>query len=430
MIALRVMVLPATGPNRAPDPVFFIAGGPGSSIVEQAAGIARDPSRLRGRRDLVLVDQRGTGGSHPINCPFYGPPDSLQSFLGDFMPADRVRACRLAFAKTTDLTQYTTTIAVGDLDDVRAALGAEQINLSGGSYGTRAAQEYMRRYPSRVRTAALYGLVPPSLAMPQDFARDAQVALDAVVGECAADAACRAAFPRLSADISTVLAELARAPARVTIDHPRTGRPTTVSLPYDMFTETLRYMLYSSVDAALVPEAMHRAANGDFTWWARRALRERGAMRGNGMFDGLYLAITCAEDIPRTNAAREAVESNGTFLGYYRMRQQREACALWGGSPVPRDFHSPLYSSAAVLLVSGANDPVTPSHYANEVASFLKNRVHVVVPFGAHSLGGLEGIECVDQLRHDLIERGSIGGLDTACVSKIRRPAFPTELPR
>src|SRR5215207_529415 len=185
MIELRVVVFPATGSNRAPDPVFFIAGGPGSSIVDQAGGVARDPARLRERRDLVLLDQRGTGASHPINCEFYGPPDSLQSFLGDFMPPEAVRRCREEYAKDTDLTQYTTTIAAGDLDEVRSALGAERINLSGGSYGTRAAQEYMRRYPSRVRTASLFGVVAPSEAMPQHFARDAQNALDAVIRECA-----------------------------------------------------------------------------------------------------------------------------------------------------------------------------------------------------------------------------------------------------
>lgn len=427
-IDLRVMVLPATGPNRAPDPVFFIAGGPGSSIIDEAGGIARDPSRLRERRDLVLVDQRGTGGSSPINCSFYGPPDSLQSFLGDFMPPEAVRRCRTVFEREKDLTQYTTSVAVGDLDEVRAALGAERINLSGGSYGTRASQEYMRRYPSRVRTASLYGLVPPSLAMPQHFARDAQTALDAVIGECAADAACHAAFPRLAGDVSSVLARLQREPARVAIDHPRTGRPVTVSLGYDMFTETLRYMLYSSVDAALVPAAMHQAAGGDFTWWARRSLRERGANTGNGNFDGLYLAITCAEDLPRTDPDRETAEANGTFLGNYRMRQQRAACALWGRSPVPADYFTPVRSDVPVLLVAGANDPVTPPRYAAEVARTMPNALRVVVPFGAHGLYGLEGVGCIDQLRHDLIERGSVAGLDTSCVSRIRRRGFPTEL--
>jgi pimeloyl-ACP methyl ester carboxylesterase len=429
-IELRVVVFRATGPNRAPDPIFFIAGGPGSSIVEQAGGIARDPAGLRERRDLVLVDQRGTGGSHPINCEFYGPPDSLQSFLGDFMPPAAVRRCRETFGKDTDLTQYMTTIAVGDLDDVRAALGAEQINLSGGSYGTRAAQEYMRRYPNRVRSATLFGVVPPSEHMPQHFARDAQDALDDLLADCTADTACRASFPQLAGDIRTVFERLAREPARVTLDHPRSGKPVTLSLSYDMVAETLRYMLYVSADAALIPAAMHQAVNGDFTWLARRALRARGGMTGNGTFDGLYLAITCLEDVPYTDTTREAAEAKGTFLGEYRMRQQRAACASWGRPRHPSaDYHTPVQSNAPVLLVTGAQDPVTPPRYAAEVARTLPNSVTVVVPFGAHGLRGLEGLSCIDRLQHDVIEKGSVAGLDTSCVSKIRRRGFPTELP-
>ena len=426
-IQLRVVVLPATGPEREPDPIFFIAGGPGSSVVEDAGGIAGDMPALRRRRDFVLVDQRGTGGSHPINCPFYGPPDSLQSFLGDFMPPDAVRRCRAMFATTTDLTQYTTTIAAHDLDEVRAALGAERINLSGGSYGTRAAQEYMRRYPNRVRAATLFGLVPPSEAMPQHFARDAQNSLDAVVKECAADAACNAAFPRLAAEIRAVFDGLARAPARVTVDHPRTNRPATVSLSYDMVAETLRYMLYSSVEAALVPAVMHNAAAGDFGWLARRSLRARGANTGNGNFDGLYLAITCAEDLPRTDPAREAAEAKGTFLGEYRMRQQRAACEIWGRSPVPADYYTPVRSNAPVLLVTGADDPVTPPRYAAEVARTLPNALNIVVPFGAHGLNGLEGLACIDDIERQVIERASVAGIDTSCVARIRRRGFATE---
>ena len=429
-IGLRVVVFPATGPSRAPDPVFFIAGGPGSSVVaDEGPYLARDAIGLRAHRDLVLVDQRGTGGSHPINCQFYGPPDSLQSFLGDFTPPEAVRRCRDTYAKDTDLTQYTTTIAVGDLDDVRAALGAARINLSGGSYGTRAAQEYMRRYPDRVRSATLFGLVPPSERMPRHFARDAQTSLDAVVAECAADAACRAAFPRLDAEIRKVFNGLARAPARVTVEHPNTKKPVMVSLSRDMVAETLRYMLYQSGAASLVPAAMHQAASGDFSWWARRSLRARW-VSGNGTFDGLYLAITCAEDVPTVDAARETTDAKGTFLGDYRLRQQQAACEIWGRSPVPADFVTQVSSKAAVLLVTGALDPVTPPRNAVEVARTLPNSVRVIVPSGGHGLDGLDGLTCIDRLQREVIERGSGAGLDTSCVAKIRRPGFPTQLPR
>jgi pimeloyl-ACP methyl ester carboxylesterase len=428
-IGLRVVVFRATGPNRAPDPVFFIAGGPGSSIVEEAAYISLDSVGLRKQRDLVLVDQRGTGGSHPIICQFYGPPDSLQSYFGDFTPVAAVRRCRDTYAKDTDVTQYTTTIAVADLDDVRAALGADRINLVGGSYGTRASQEYMRRHPERVRSATLFGLVPPSVHMPQHFALDAQRSLDAVVAECAADTVCRAAFPQLATEVRTVFDRLARAPATVTVEHPVTKRPVTVSLTRDMVAETLRYMLYVSQSASLVPVVMHEAATGDLTWLARRSLRARWA-EGKGTFDGLYVAITCAEDVPFTDAAREVAEATGTFLGDYRMRQQRAACEVWGRSPVPADFATPVRSDAAVLLVTGAYDPVTPPRNAVEVARTLPNSVTIVVPSGGHGLDGLEGLACIDRLQREVIERGNIASLDTSCVAKIRRPGFPTRLPR
>jgi pimeloyl-ACP methyl ester carboxylesterase len=397
--------------------------------VADADGIALDSAGLRARRDLVLVDQRGTGGSHPIRCAFYGPPDSLQSFLGDFTPPAAVRRCRERYGKDSDVSQYTTSIAVDDLDEVRAALGAEQVNLVGASYGTRAAQEYMRRHPTRVRSATLFGLVPPSERMPQHFAADAQRALDATIAECRADAACNAAFPKFADDVRTVFDGLTRAPVTASVQHPRTNRVVTVSLTRDMVAETLRYMLYVSASASLVPAAMHQAATGDFTWLARRSLRARGAFSGDGSFDGLYLAITCVEDLPGADAAREATEAKGTFLGDYRMRQQKAACDAWGSSRVPAEFFTPVRSTAAVLLVTGANDPVTPPRNAAEVARTLPNSVNIVVPYGGHGLDGLDGLSCIDKLQHDVIERASVAGLDTGCVSRIRRPGFPTKLP-
>jgi pimeloyl-ACP methyl ester carboxylesterase len=429
-IGLRVVVLPATGKRRALDPVFYLEGGPGASVVAGVGDIAREDTLLRVHRDLVLVDQRGTGGSYPLMCNFYGPPDSLQSYFGDFTPPADVRRCREKLSKIADLTQYTTTIAVADLDDVRAALGAEQVNLTGGSYATRFAQEYMRRYPTRVRSAALFGLVPPSEAIPQHFGLDAQHSLDAVIAECRGDSTCRAAFPRLGEDVRAVFDRLARGPVPATIQHPRTSQPVTVRLSRDMVAETLRYMLYQSGATSLVPAAMHKAATGDFDWLASRAFRARSAPNGAGIFEGIYLAITCAEDVPFTDPAREADDARNTFLGDYRMRQQRAACEIWGRSPVPADFRTPVKSNAAVLLVTGSYDPVTPPRYAAEVARSLTNVVNVVVPFGGHGLAGLAGLDCVDRLMRETIERGSVAGLDVSCIARIRRPGFPTELPQ
>ena len=428
-IGLRVVVLPATGKNRAPDPLFYFEGGPGASVVEGVASVAAEDTALRRNRDLVLVDQRGTGGSYPLMCNFYGPPDSLQSYLGDFNPPTDVRKCREKLSKIADLTQYTTTIAAADIDDVRAALGYERINLTGGSYATRFSQEYMRRYPDRVRTATLFGLVPPTEAIPQHFGLDAQRSLDAVIAECRGDSACHAAFPQLGDDVRAVFERLARGPVSARIEHPQTKQLVTVQLSRDMVAETLRYMLYQSRATSLVPAAMHTAAGGDFDWLARRAFRARSAPNGAGIFEGIYIAITCAEDVPFTDAAKEAEEARNTFLGDYRMRQQRAACEIWGRSPVPADFRTPVKSNAPVLLVTGSFDPVTPPRYAAEVAQSLTNVVSIVVPFGGHGLAGLSGLDCVDRLMRETIERGSVKGLDVACVAKITRPGFPTNLP-
>ena len=230
----------------------------------------------------MFVDQRGSAGeSHPLTCDFYGPPDSLQSYLGDFLPPDAVRRCRDQLARTSDLTQYTTSIAMDDLDDVRAALGYEKINLVGGSYGTRAALVFARQHPSSVRTLTLQGIVPPTVLMPQHFARDAQRSLDGVLGDCEQDAQCHAAFPALRADVTKVFERLRSGPVPVTVTDSRTHARRTVQLPYDMVAETVRYMLYVSAGASYIPvgdarsgERQLHLAGGAVTRCPRRVQRK------------------------------------------------------------------------------------------------------------------------------------------------------------
>jgi len=430
-ISLRVVVLPAKGTPRAPDPLFYIAGGPGGSVVAGASYLARDSIRLRAHRDIVLVDQRGAAGqSHPLDCDFYAPADSLQPFLGDFLPQDAVRRCRDRYAPNTDLTQYTTSNAVDDFDEVRQALGYARLNVIGGSYGTRAALELARRHPTSVRTMLLEGVVPPGTYMPLHFARDAQRSLDALLDECAADQRCHDAFPELRSDVAHVLDTLSRGPVVVQVTDPRNSRTASVRLPYDMVTETLRYMLYVSEAASLIPVAFHRAAGGDFTWLAQTSLDARGAFSGKiGQFDGLYIAATCAEDLAFIKPGEGVDEAKGTFLRDYRLRQQQDACAIWPHGRISANFHTPVTSAIPALLLSGALDPVTPPEQGAEAARHLTNSLHVIVPHGGHDPYGLNGLDCIDRLEHDFIERGSVAGLDTSCVSRITRPPFPTTLP-
>ena len=421
-INLNIVVYPATGPDRQPDPLFYFAGGPGSAATEDAPGFVPAFAKIREHRDLVFVDQRGTGRSHPLDCPFYNPAD-LQSYLGYFFPLEEVRKCRAELETKADLKLYTTTIAMDDIDEVRAALGYERINLFGGSYGTRAALTYLKRYPQHVRTATLQGVSPTDQYLPGDFPVSNERALEGILAECAADEACNKAFPNLKSEAKAVLAQLIKGPVEVEVEKPNSKERVKVKLSRDLAAEAIRYMLYSPVPASRVPLLLHRAAEGNFEPLANQALFYRRVLVGTGS-NGMYLSITCAEDLPGIKPGEGERLGANTFLGDYRLRQQREACALWPRAQVERNYTAPVRVDVPVLILTGEWDPVTPPANGDRIAKNLPNSLHIVVPHGAHGLGGLEGIDCVLGLTTGFVEQGTTKGLDTSCVKNIRRKGF------
>ncbi len=213
-ISLRVVVAPAFGEKAAPDPVFYFAGGPGGGAIDIFSRAGKGYlAGLRRERDLIFVDQRGTGGSNQLACNLYGDKNDMAAFFGELFAPERLRACRADLEKVADLKLYSTPIAMADLDEVRAALGYDKINLYGGSYGSTAALAYLRQYPQRVRTATVAGVAPPDMKLPLPFGKGVQNALEHVFADCAADEKCRAAFPRPMADLETAGKLLEKAPA-------------------------------------------------------------------------------------------------------------------------------------------------------------------------------------------------------------------------
>jgi pimeloyl-ACP methyl ester carboxylesterase len=422
-ISLNIILLPATGDKREPDPLVYFAGGPGSAATEDAQGIALAFPQIREHRDLLFVDQRGTGKSHPLDCQMYNPSD-LQSYLGYFLPLDDVRKCRTQLEPNADLKLYTTTIAMDDMDEVRAALGYDKINLFGGSYGTRAALTYLKRHPQHVRTAILHGVSPSNQYLPGDFPQSNERALQGIIAECGADDACNKAFPNLKDETKSLLAQLIKGPVEVDVQKPKSSERVKVKLNRDLAAEAIRYMLYSPVPAGYVPLTIHLAAQGNLTPLAQAALRYRVNLVGTGS-NGMYLSVTCAEDLPFIKPGEGERNAENTFLGDYRLRQQREACALWPRAEVEKDYAAPTRSDVPVLILTGELDPVTPPANGDAAARTLPNSLHIVVPHGAHGLGGLEGIDCIDHLIVEFVERGTTKGLDTACVKSIRRKPFP-----
>jgi pimeloyl-ACP methyl ester carboxylesterase len=427
-ISLKIVVAPATGPNRKSDPLFYIPGGPGSSATEDSPGVVAQYAKVREQRDLVFVDQRGTGGSHPLDCTFYDQNDP-QTIFGSFFPLNDVKKCRQELETKADLTLYTTPIAMDDLDEVRAALGYDQINIFGGSYGTRASLVYLKRHPKTVRTITLQGVVPSGDYVPFDFARRSERALQGVIDDCAADSACNAAFPNLRAELKTMLDRLLQGPVEVEINtniptgsgSNNTPRMTKMKLSRDVAAEAIRYMLYNAGSATRVPLVIHQAAMGDFSPIAQFAFRFRTGLVASGS-NGMYLSVTCAEDLPWLKLGEAQQLAANTLLGDYRVRQQLEACALW-----PRAKVDPNYtarSSAPVLMLTGQWDPVTPPSNAENAARFLPNSLQVVVPQAGHGFGGVEGIQCIQALIAQFIDQGTTKNLDTTCVKDIKRRPF------
>jgi pimeloyl-ACP methyl ester carboxylesterase len=428
MLALNVVVYPARTAAPAREAVAFFGGGPGQAIAADARWVASLFTPVLDERDLLFIDQRGVGGSSPMECVMRDTANP-QSYMVDFLPPGPAARCRDQLARVADLTRYGMLEHAHDVEAVRRALGYQRLDLNGGSYGTRAALVYLRTYPRSVRSAVLTGLVPPGYLQPAGYARDLDAALAGLAAECRADAACAAAFPDLEREARVVADRLEATPAEAEIRHPESGARIRVSVPRGTFVETIRRMMYNAGPARSVPYVVHRAYEGDYRPLARAAFRDRlGLERGAGW--GLYLSITCSEDVPFIDQAAAAAENGRTLLGDYRVRQQAEACRGWPTYAIPADYHQPFRSDVPVLLISGALDPVTPPRWGEQAAASFPNGLHVVVPYAGHGYGGLQNLECVDALVNQFYREGSVRGLDPApCLRSLRPPPFVTDLP-
>jgi pimeloyl-ACP methyl ester carboxylesterase len=424
-IPLRVAVIPALGPDRLPDALTFFNGGPGESNVGGAPEVLDLFKALRKNRDILLVDFRGTGESGGLFCPEMQGSAGAQSLLDSYYPPEKVKACAERLAKTADFNQYTNDTSVDDVEEVRAALGYPKLDIYGGSGGSRTALVYLRRHPGSVRTATIAGVAPPDERGPFAMARHAQRALDGLIAECAADAACHAAFPRFRDEVAAVLQRTAKEPVVVPVIDGETGKPIEVRLTRNGVAQTLRYMLYRPLAASILPLCIHLAAQGDWQRLAETAAHFASGRDFGTLADGYYLSLTCSEDVPFIREDEIPAAVQGTFLGDFRIRKQQAACAAWPVHPVDRKFLDPVVSGVPTLLLSGERDPVTPPVSAERAARTLKNSLAVVVPDGGHGYFGVEGaMECVDSLMTRFIEAGTVKGLDASCLARTKRPEF------
>jgi len=413
-ISLKVALVPARAAEPEADPVIFFAGGPGQSATETYGGAAGSFARLREKRHLLMVDQRGTGGSNRLACAFPEEFDTSAEVLVEQQVA-MARDCLASL--DADVSQYTTTVAASDIEAVRQAIGAPKLNLYGGSYGTRMAQEYARLYPDAVRSMILDGVVPPELALGSEHAINLESALKQILGHCAAQPGCTEAFGDPYRTLYALRDQARATPQPVTLRDPLTHQPRTRSLDEGSVALIARLFAYAPESAALLPLLLDEAYKGRPESLMAQALLVFDSLTGQ-INHGMQLSVICADDAPRLSARDQDKE---LILGDAIIGVTLNQCSVWPKGPVSENFREPLRTDIPTLLLSGEYDPVTPPRYGEQVLASLGKARHLVGKGQGHIMLGRG---CTPRLAAEFVEKLDPVGLDAACLDALGLTPF------
>ena len=416
-VNLSVSRLRAHGNNPQQDPFTLIAGGPGQSAAESYPAVAFAFRHILRERDIILVDQRGTGDSNRLDCPAAPDTDSLE-FDAELV-STQSRLC--VESLDADPRFYTSSLAVRDLEQVRKLLGAEQWNLYGISYGTRVALHYMRRFPRRARTVILDAVVPPDVALGPDIAPLAQRALDKQLKRCANDLACNAAFPDIAQRTQTLVESLASQSRTIQFEDVSTGRLQTMEFTSRHLAVTLRFMSYSTHGASLLPSMLHEAIeNENFAPLARQSLIQTASL-DSALAAGMHNAVICTEDVPFINADMDRSGSEDTYLGADLIDALLLSCEQWPEGIRDDDFKQPVTVDVPTLVLSGDADPVTPPAYGQQVADALPQALHIINPYQGHMQAPLG---CIPGIMAEFVDSADTENLAIDCLQRLQLPAF------
>ena len=409
-LTLHVTVAPAFRQVASPDPLFVLAGGPGEAGSSVVGTLATMFQRVRATRDIVFIDQRGTGKSGKLRCS--GDPIDEAANEAELNAA----FARCVSTLAHPLKFYTTANAAHDIERVRLALGYGKVNLFGGSYGTRLGQHYARSYPGSVRALVLDGVAPPERVIPAS-ADYSQRALDAVFERCAADQACARAFPALRAEFGALLARVNAGAVTLDFAHPRTAQAARVPLSNMRFVYTIHNSLYSPHTSQRLPYLIHSAYQGNWGPFVARGFTGADLSPEGYLALPLFVAVVCAEDIPRLTPALRAADEHASFLRGHAGRIAA-LCPLAGVPAAAAPPAGPI--AAPALLLSGALDPVTPPSGAASAAKAMPRAQHLVVRQAGH---GVAALGCAPRLLRAFLDRPE-QAVDKRCLDEVTIPAF------
>lgn len=418
-IDIHIAVIKAWGKDPLPDPIFYLAGGPGGSAIQDAVYARMVLKSANEQRDIVLVDQRGTGKSNRLTCP-----RSLDESVGLVTMNDQmVQDLRDCLSNLdADPSAYTTAWGMDDVDDVRAALGYDQINLYGESYGTIAEEVYLQRHGEHVRTMTLEGVTLIDVPIFEKMPYSSQLVLDFLVNRCKTDAACNSAYPNFGEEIATVISRVETQPVDLSITNPRTGLP--VELNRNMLVLAIHAALRNTESAVQLPRGIHQAYQGNLKEIAQLYARDLSDEASNAEWVIMNMTILCHEDWAKLRSTETAQYSSGSYLNYEDIRRftvPEEVCAV-----IPRPPRAALYQTAKsfsipVLLISNEADPQNPPENVADAKEHYPNSLTVVAPAQGH---GYTGLDCRDLIISAFVETGTTKDLDTSCLQEVPLPAF------
>lgn len=420
-IGLHLAVIRSDAGKPAADLVVMLAGGPGEAATQAFADTAVYAGVLK-HHDVLLLDQRGTGGSNPLSCKETAEALRAQAPESDVPSPDEIRkrvaSCLTEVQKKADPRYYTTTIAVDDLEKVRRALGALPFDLIGVSYGTRVAQQYLMRHSDAVRGAVLDSPAPNQLILGEGFAASLESALKRDFADCSAAPACKKAFNDPMQTLYKLRDGLRANPREVIFRDPRTFESVTRKVTPGSLVGVVRLFAYEPETAALLPLSIDAAEHGDFTplLGQQRLLDADLAGDING---GMGMSVICSED---ADELREQPQDADTMLGNLLVAQIRAQCGVWPHGAMPADFHVPLRSDTPILILSGSRDPVTPPKYGEDLMQGLSNARHLVLKGQGHAVLGRG---CMPKLVEQFIDHPDPRTLDASCLDRLGpTPAF------
>ena len=413
-IELAWAVIEARTANPEADPVFFLAGGPGQSARDIAPLMANALSDVNRTRDLIFLDQRGTGGSNALECDFGEETFITEADLEQIN--DLLRECHRKL--DADVRHYTTIDGAEDLEALRLHLGLDRINLVGGSYGTRMAQVYLRRHPDRVRSVIIDGVVPMRLKLGAEHAEMLDRAIDKLLARCAGVATCSDNFPDLAQAFERLKSQYAESPVTIQVTHPRTGVAEELEFSAAVLATSLRFLAYSPVSQMMIPYLIHEAATtGSPERLAAQALMTSDQM-SEGIAIGLNFAVGCSEDWPYWPSNNDAA---GTLLGNSFAELYSQVCDWWPADPVGPEFHLPFDADVPILILSGELDPVTPPRYGEEAKAQFSNSFHIVSEGRGHIT---ITNSCIGAIATEFIAEAGVEALDTECTERIGPEPF------